>query len=67
MTADQKKYAEDFFAKNPDVKELFLNPSGEWFTNKNYATNSLPKNKEGEKEGKIESIKPKEAKTTTNE
>lgn len=64
MTADQKKYAEDFLAENPNVKELFLNPSGEWFTNKSYAMNSLPKNKEGEREGEIESIKAKAEKTT---
>jgi hypothetical protein len=64
MTADQKKYAEDFLAENPNVKELFLNPSGEWFTNKSYAMNSLPKNKEGEREGEIDSVKAKAEKTT---
>jgi hypothetical protein len=39
-----------------------LNPSGEWFTNKSYANNSLPKDKEGERVGKIESINPTAAK-----
>ncbi len=62
MTEEQKKYAQDFFTKNPEVKELFLNPSGEWFTNKSYANNSLPKDKEGNREGKIDSITPQAAK-----
>lgn len=57
MTKAQKEYATQFFKDHPDNKELHLNPQGEWFTDINYAYNSLPKPKPGEKEGKIETIK----------
>ncbi|AZA90924.1 Uncharacterised protein [Chryseobacterium nakagawai] len=57
MNKVQKEYSEKFFKENPSVKELYLNPDGEWFTNLNWANYSLPKVKEGEKEGKIETIK----------
>ncbi|AZB17581.1 hypothetical protein EG352_07280 [Chryseobacterium indologenes] len=57
MTKAQKEYAEKFFKEFPEVKELHLNPQGEWFTDINYANNSLPKKEEGKKESKIETIK----------
>ncbi|ROH98287.1 hypothetical protein EGI16_21660 [Chryseobacterium sp. G0240] len=57
MTKAQKEYAQQFFKENKAVKELYLNPQGEWFTDINYANNSLPKSKEGQREGKIETIK----------
>lgn len=57
MTKAQKEYADKFFKDYPEYKELHLNPQGEWFTDIDYANNSLPKNDEGKKEGKIETIK----------
>lgn len=57
MTKAQKEYAENYLKAHPEAKELHLNPQGEWFTDINYANNSLPTNKEGKKEGKIETIK----------
>lgn len=57
MNKQQKQYADQFFKDNPEVKQLHLNPQGEWFTDLNYANNSLPRVKEGEKGGKIETIK----------
>lgn len=62
MTKDQKLYAQDYFKNYPEQKVLHMNPQGEWFTDKNYAVNSLPKNKDGEREGKIETVYPEKNK-----
>jgi len=57
LTKEQKDaYVKAFFKDNPSAKTLFLNPRGEWFTDESYAHNSLPKNKEGNKVGKLETF-----------
>lgn len=47
-----KQYAENFFKENPLVKTLWANPKGEFFTDINYANNSLEK----DENGKIEKL-----------
>lgn len=60
MNKDQKAIAAKLFddnQNNKDYDELFMNPKGEFFTVKSYANHSLPKDKNGEKVGKLETIK----------
>jgi len=63
MTKEQKEYAAKFLKNNPETKALFLNPKGEWFTDENYAKNSLEKDKDGKVKGKIETVKQGQAAT----
>ncbi|RKE82005.1 hypothetical protein [Chryseobacterium sp. AG363] len=56
MTKEQKEYSTQFFKDHPDVKKLHLNPEGEWFTDDDYAQNSLKKDKEGNVIGEIETV-----------
>ena len=46
-TKEQKEFAENFFNENPQIKVLYLNKRGEFFTDINYLTNSLLKDKDG--------------------
>lgn len=57
MTKAQKEFSAQFFKDNPNITALYLNPQGEWFTDINYANNSLPRNKEGGRDGKVETVK----------
>lgn len=43
----KEQYALDFFKENPKVKTLWANPKGEFFTDINYANNSLEKDENG--------------------
>ena len=45
-TKEQKEFAENFFNENPQIKVLYLNKRGEFFTDINYLTNSLLKDKD---------------------
>ncbi|MGG7468685.1 hypothetical protein [Chryseobacterium arthrosphaerae] len=56
MTKTQEEYSTQFFKDHPDIKKLFLNPEGEWFTDDDYAQNSLKKDKNGKVTGKIETV-----------
>ena len=55
-TKEQKEFAENFFNENPQIKVLYLNKRGEVFTDINYLTNSLLKDKDGKLE-EYETIK----------
>ena len=46
-TKEQKEFAENFFNENPQIKVLYLNKRGEFFTDINYLTNSLLIDKDG--------------------
>lgn len=47
MTKKQNKIAQEILAKKPkEVKGLFMNPKGEFFTNESLAKNSLEKDEE---------------------
>jgi len=61
MTKRQEEYSTQFFIDHPDTKKLYLNPDGEWFTDDDYALNSLKKDKDGNVIGEIEIITPPEA------
>lgn len=50
----QTEYAQNFFKENPEVKKLWMNPQGEFFTDINYANNSLKKDANGKVKGKLE-------------
>lgn len=63
MTKEQKEYSIQFFKDHPDVKKLHLNPGGEWFTDDDYAQNSLKKDKDGNVIGEIETVTRPEADT----
>ncbi len=56
-TKAQTEYAQKFFKENPEVKTLWLNPKGEFFTDINWANNSLEKDAEGKVKGKLEVFK----------
>jgi|GEM_PF-911859 hypothetical protein len=55
-TKEQKAFAEDYLAKNPKYDVLYLNPKGEFFTDESYATNSLPRTKDGKLKGKLQKL-----------
>lgn len=61
MTKKQEEYSTQFFKDHPDIKKLYLNPEGEWFTDDDYAQNSLKKDKDGNAIGEIEIVTPPEA------
>lgn len=46
----KEQYALEFFKENPKVKTLWANPEGEFFTDINYANNSLKKDEDGKLE-----------------
>ncbi len=41
MNKKQKQQAKEIFEANPNIAKLYINPKGEFFTNKNYGENSL--------------------------
>ena len=43
----QTEYAQKYFKENPEVEKLWMNPQGEFFTDINYANNSLKKDENG--------------------
>lgn len=53
---EQKAFAQEYMTAHPEVKKMYLNPIGEFFTDESYAINSLPKGKDGKRVGKIETI-----------
>ena len=55
-TKEQKEIANTIFEENPEVKELYMNPTGDFFTQKSMAEYSLPV-KKGKRIGKIETLK----------
>lgn len=64
----QKEYAAKFLKENPKVPALHLNPKkDEFFTDLNYANNSLEKDKEGKPNCKIETFKQDEKIDTTGD
>lgn len=70
QTKEQKEqYVKAFFgdAENASVKTLYLNPRGEWFTDVDFANNSLPKNAKGERVGKIEEFQRDEPEAAVTE
>lgn len=50
----QTEYAQKYFKENPGVEKLWANPKGEFFTDLNWATNSLEKDANGKIKGKLE-------------
>jgi hypothetical protein len=50
----QIEYAQKYFKNNPETKTLWLNPQGEFFTDINWANNSLNKDEDGKVKGKLE-------------
>lgn len=50
----QTEYAQKYFKENPEVEKLWMNPQGEFFTDINYANNSLKKDENGKVKGKLE-------------
>lgn len=53
----QTEYAQKFFKENPKVKTLWMNPQGEFFTDINWANNSLKKDENGKMKEKLETFK----------
>ena len=54
----QKQYAANFLKDNPKVPAIHLNPKkNEFFTDLNYANNSVDKDSEGKPNCKIETFK----------
>lgn len=53
-TKAQSEYAQNYFKENPEVKTLWMNPQGEFFTDINWANNSLKKDANGKVKGKLE-------------
>lgn len=53
---EQKAFAQEYMTAHPEVEKMYLNPIGEFFTDESYAINSLPKDKDGNRVGKIETI-----------
>lgn len=56
LTKEQRAIAQEILKGNPDLVAVYVNPKGEFFTQESYAENSLPKDKNGERVGKIEKI-----------
>ncbi|SHK69685.1 hypothetical protein [Epilithonimonas mollis] len=60
-TKKQKEYAANFLKENLDVKAIFLNPKkSEFFTDEDFANNSIDKDREGKPNCKIETFKQNE-------
>lgn len=55
-TKKQNEFAQVYLSEHPDVKEMYINPKGEFFTDESYANNSLEKDKDGNVIGKIQVI-----------
>jgi hypothetical protein len=53
-TKTQTEYAQNYFKENPEVKTLWMNPKGDFFTDINWANNSLEKDANGKVKGKLE-------------
>lgn len=53
-TKAQTEYAQKYLKDNPTVEKLWMNPQGEFFTDINYANNSLKKDASGKVKGKLE-------------
>ncbi|HAP94546.1 hypothetical protein [Epilithonimonas hominis] len=54
----QKEFAEKYLQDNPKTPALFLNPKkNEFFTDLDFANNSIEKDKEGKPNCKIETFK----------
>lgn len=56
-TKAQTEYAQKYLKDNPEVQCLWMNPQGEFFTDINYANNSLKKDASGQVKGKLEVFK----------